>query len=233
MRRGYPSQRVRDSVFLFDVDGTILQAGFRAHNLSLIAAVERICGGEPDAAGLALAGRTDTEILLDMIASTGREDGRELLPQVFDAAVEDFEERCPINVAEMVIPGVRPALEFLAQEGAAIGLVTGNIQAIAWRKMAAAGLREFFSFGAFGDESGRRADLPPLAVQRAGRPVSAERAYVIGDTPLDVDCGLACGMKTIAVATGRYSIVELRACYPSFACASLPEFVEALRSGEI
>jgi phosphoglycolate phosphatase-like HAD superfamily hydrolase len=114
-----------------------------------------------------------------------------------------------------------------------VGLVTGNIQGIAWRKMAAAGLREFFTFGAFGDESGRRADLPPLAVIRAGRQAPSDRVYVLGDTPLDVDCGLACGMKTVAVATGRYSIVELRACYPSLACASLPEFVDALIDGHI
>ena len=40
-------------------------------------------------------------------------------------------------------------------------------------------------------------------------------------------------MKTIAVATGRYSIEELRASQPSYACASLPEFVEALRNRRI
>ena len=114
-----------------------------------------------------------------------------------------------------------------------MGLVTGNIEAIAWHKMAAAGLRQYFSFGAFGDESGRRADLPPLAVSRAGRSFAVDRSYVIGDTPLDIDCGLACGMKTIAVATGRYSIEELRASQPSFACASLPEFVEALQNRRI
>lgn len=224
---------MRDAICLLDVDGTLLQAGSQYHHEALVAAVERVCGHTPDTAGLALAGRTDTEIVLDLIASTGYERGRDILPHVFQTSVEEFEQRCPTDIADLVIPGVLPALERLAEHQAAIGLVTGNLEAIAWRKMSAAGLRRFFSFGAFGNESARRADLPPLAVTRAGGGYAIERTYVIGDTPLDIDCGLACGMKTVAVATGRYSIIELRACYPSFACGSLVEFVDALEAGEI
>jgi phosphoglycolate phosphatase len=224
---------VRDAIFLFDVDGTLLQAGSRYHNQSLLAAVEQLSGQPPSVGTLALAGRTDTEILRDMIASTGAAATPALLPRLFEASAADFERRCPRDISELVIPGVRSTLQALAEEGAAIGLVTGNIEAIAWRKMASAGLRQFFGFGAFGDESGRRADLPPLAVARAGRHFQPARSYVIGDTPLDIDCGLACGMKTVAVATGRYSLTELRACQPSFACANLTEFLDALRIGTI
>jgi phosphoglycolate phosphatase len=225
--------RIGEAVLLFDVDGTLLQAGNRVHHQSLLAAVQGLCGKMPEVDQIALAGRTDTEILREMVASIGAELAPQTLPRLFRAAIEDFEERCPPDISDTVISGVRPALEALVQDKPAMGLVTGNIQAIAWRKMAAAGLRQFFTFGAFGDESGRRADLPPLAISRSGRSAGAGQSYVIGDTPLDVDCGLACGMKTIAVATGRYSIVELRACYPSFVCASLREFVEALKTGRI
>ncbi|HEY8693527.1 MAG TPA: HAD hydrolase-like protein [Chloroflexota bacterium] len=224
---------MRDAIFLFDVDGTLLQAGSRYHNQSLLAAVEQVRGKPPHAEALALAGRTDTEILLDMVASTGVESTPDLLPRLFEASVLDFDARCPADISDLVIPGVRPTLEALAGEGAAVGLVTGNIQAIAWRKMVAAGLRQFFGFGAFGDESGRRAELPPLAVSRAGRSFEPAHSYVIGDTPLDIDCGLACGMKTVAVATGRYSLDELRACQPSLACANLTDFLEALWAGHI
>jgi phosphoglycolate phosphatase len=224
---------MRDAVLLFDVDGTLLQAGNRYHHQSLIAAVERVCGQTPEVDQQALAGRTDTEILKEMVDSFGWQVTPDLLPKLFQAAIADFNVRCPPDLRHQVIEGVAPALEALAKDGPALGLVTGNIQDIAWRKMAAAGLRRFFTFGAFGDESSRRADLPPLAVSRAGRSFSASQSYVIGDTPLDIDCGLACGMKTVAVATGRYSLEELRACNPSFACANLPEFVEALHAGRI
>ena len=83
---------MHDAVFLFDVDGTLLQAGSRYHNRSLMAAVERLCGQMPDVAHLALAGRTDTEILADMAAGAGAKLTPDL-PRLFQLAVEDFEVR--------------------------------------------------------------------------------------------------------------------------------------------
>ena len=37
---------------------------------------------------------------------------------------------------------------------------------------------------------------------------------MIGDTPHDIDCANAIGVRTIAVATGGYSVDELRAHAP-------------------
>src|SRR5581483_10996070 len=122
------------------------------HNDSLRYAVEQVCGSLP-ADGIWLAGRTDTDIVHEMIASTGGRPTPEAVQRVFDLAVADFEQRCPPDLTEFVIDGVWPALERLRGEGATMGLVTGNIQRVAWRKMDNARLREFFSFGGFGDES--------------------------------------------------------------------------------
>ena len=36
-----------------------------------------------------------------------------------------------------------------------------------------------------------------------------EHTVVIGDTPRDVDCGLAIGARTLAVATGSFSSSQL------------------------
>ena len=224
---------MRDAVFLFDVDGTLLRAGNRTHNQSLRVAVQQVCGVIPELNTVPLAGRTDSEILADMVSSIGVPLEPGMLPRLFEAAVVDFESRCPADISAELIAGVRSTLEALHQHGAALGLVTGNIESVAWRKMAAAGLRRFFGFGAFGDESARRADLPPLAIERAGHWFDPARSYVVGDTPLDIDCGLACGMKTVAVATGRYSLDELRACKPDFACANLPELLEGLIAARI
>ena len=51
---------------------------------------------------------------------------------------------------------------------------------------------------------------------------------MIGDTPLDIDCGRAWGATTIAVATGPYSLGELESHAPH---ALFPDFaaVEAVR----
>jgi phosphoglycolate phosphatase len=224
---------VQQAVFLFDVDGTLLQAGNRTHNESLRRAVQQVCGTYPYCDTIPLAGRTDSEILADMVASVGADLQAGMLPRLFDVSSADFDRCCPADLSDEVIPGVRETLAALSERREAVGLVTGNIQAIAWRKMDAAGLRSCFGFGAFGDESSHRPDLPPLALQRAGRPFPPSQTYLIGDTPLDIDCGLACGLKTIAVATGRYSLDELRACQPDFLCASLTEFMHALLAGAI
>ena len=38
--------------------------------------------------------------------------------------------------------------------------------------------------------------------------------FVIGDTPHDIECANAIGARTIAVATGGYTVEELRAHRP-------------------
>ena len=38
---------------------------------------------------------------------------------------------------------------------------------------------------------------------------------IIGDTPKDIACGKACGAQTLAVATGRFSVDQLRAHGPT------------------
>ena len=41
--------------------------------------------------------------------------------------------------------------------------------------------------------------------------MSGRDLVVIGDTPDDVECGVSIGARAIGVATGRYSVEELRA----------------------
>ena len=61
----------------------------------------------------------------------------------------------------------------------------------------AAGLK----FGAFADDHHLRNELGPFARARAkehhGEEFPPERIYVIGDTPLDIECGRAFGAKTV------------------------------------
>ncbi len=227
------SQQLADSLFLFDVDGTLLAAGMRAHHEAVQVAVRELCGVDVDSSQFVLAGRTDTEILTEMLIAGGVAAPAQRLQAAFQSAVQYFRTVLDEDISDIVLPGVRETLDRLRTEGGVMGLVTGNIEAIAWTKMKAAGLAEYFAFGAFGNESAVRADLPPRAVQRSGRAFPAERTYVIGDTPRDVDCGRASGMQTVAVATGRFSLAELRECEPTFACENLLELVDALLEADL
>ena len=44
---------------------------------------------------------------------------------------------------------------------------------------------------------------------------------VIGDTPKDIECAAAIGARSLAVATGRYSVPELEKYSPSWTVESL------------
>jgi phosphoglycolate phosphatase len=94
--------------------------------------------------------------------------------------------------------------------------VTGNLEAVARLKLDRAGLGGWFAAGqgAFGSDAEDRAQLPAIARRRAGRldggaPYPRERTVVIGDTPRDIACARADGVRCVAVATGPYAAEEL------------------------
>src|SRR6185312_6523066 len=89
------------------------------------------------------------------------------LPAFFVAAGEAYARHVPADLRPYQIAHVVEALGWLRERGVALGLVTGNIERIAWTKLAAAGLAEWFGCGAFGDEAAAREELPPRAVARA------------------------------------------------------------------
>ena len=124
-----------------------------------------------------------------------------------------------------VLPGVDALLHRLSQSDAALGLLTGNIAEGAWEKLSYYGLRDYFPYGAFGDDHHDRNRLGPVALERArqhhGRFFHADHTVVIGDTPKDIACGKAMGAITLAVATGGFSVDELAAYHPDYVVADL------------
>ena len=66
----------------------------------------------------------------------------------------------------------------------------------------------------FSDDAADRNALVPIARSRAETydiPVEAiERVIVIGDTPHDIECARVAGARSIAVATGGFTVDQLR-----------------------
>jgi len=50
-----------------------------------------------------------------------------------------------------------------------------------------------------------------------------EQVVIIGDAPPDVDCARHHGCRSIAVATGRFSVDELADCAPDLAVENLAD----------
>jgi phosphoglycolate phosphatase len=218
-------------LFLFDIDGTLLYGMPPAHRMALCDAAEQIYGVKPLPRHLGkTAGLTDSVIARRMLLDAGvpLEEISQGLHAFYAAAADAYERHVPSDLCPYYTPHVVETLEWLREQGALLALVTGNIERIAWRKLAAAGLDTYFALGAFGDEAESRDELPPKAVRRAEqrfeRAFSRDDVYVIGDTPADIACGMNSQLRTIAVATGpEHSLAELLNCHPDFALRDLGE----------
>jgi phosphoglycolate phosphatase-like HAD superfamily hydrolase len=119
---------------------------------------------------------------------------------------------------------VRSLLRRLAARGVVIGLVTGNLSRIGWRKMDRAGLRQYFRFGAFAEMASDRAGLVRVAIRRARqeRWIGRESAItLIGDHPNDVLAAKANDIRSVAVGTGVVSLDELQTHSPFIAVPDL------------
>jgi phosphoglycolate phosphatase len=209
-------------LFLFDIDGTLLRRMPPAHRRAVCDALAEVYAVRlaPEDLGQT-AGLTDTAITVRALRGAGvpEDDIAPHLPAFFEAAADAYERHVPADLRPYHTPHATEALEWLASAGARLGLVTGNVERIAWTKLRAAGLAHYFGCGAFGDENADRNGLPPLAVVRAEQTFdttfASDRIYVVGDTPDDVACGAVNGYRTVAVATGsHHSIDDLRACGP-------------------
>jgi phosphoglycolate phosphatase len=161
-----------------------------------------------------VAGRTDAAIARDLLRAAGVADPAidERAEAVARDVVAAYEELCPPDLSEFVAPGVPEALAALADEAERyrLALVTGNLEPVARRKLAAAGIGHYFEpgQGGFGSDSEHRGELPGVARARAGG-WARERTVVIGDTPRDIACARADGVRVVAVATGLFSAEEL------------------------
>jgi len=199
---------VRQRLVLFDIDGTLLSsqgAGGRA----LRGALRGVFGRLGPMDGYSFAGRTDPQIVLDLMRMAGFPEGfiRERMPLVFELYLQRLQEEIGKGPPPTLFPGVLPLLEGLKREERAIlGLLTGNIKGGAETKLAALNLRGYFSLGAYGSDAEERNRLPLIALQRAkrkfGTHLKEEDMVIIGDTPLDVECAREVGARSIAVTTG-------------------------------
>lgn len=206
-------------LLLFDIDGTLLLGAAEAHKDALHEALRRVHGLDDGQIGsVPTAGRTDLEIARHLLLEAGVPAGQieARADEVREAACEAYSRLCPPDLSDTVAPGVRELLEDLAaRDDVVLALVTGNLEPIARLKLARAGIGRFFAAGqgGFGSDDEDRTRLPAVARERAADgdriPFPRERTIVIGDTPLDVLCARADGVRCIGVTTGPHGAAEL------------------------
>ena len=134
-----------------------------------------------------------------------------------------------------VLPGMRELVAALAQrDDVLLALLTGNIEPGARLKLGPPELNAYFPFGAFGSDSARRDELPPIAVARAserhGHAIAGRDVVILGDSIYDVRCGVPHDATTIAIASGRTSAELLQAENPHFFFEDASDWRAVLRA---
>jgi phosphoglycolate phosphatase-like HAD superfamily hydrolase len=230
-------------LLLWDVDGTLVRAGDLGAAVFDVA-LEAVLGVRPDAR-VRMSGKTDPQIVREYLAALGVPETDGLV----EAVLRRVEGHLAAAAAEgeliaggAACPGTGEVLRRLAaDQRVASTLLTGNIAPNALVKVAAFGLDRWLdlSLGAYGSDEADRNLLVPVALRRLaearGVTLAPADAWVIGDTPRDLECARAAGTRCLLVATGRYRFQELAALQPDAALEDLSdtEGVTKLLTGDL
>jgi phosphoglycolate phosphatase-like HAD superfamily hydrolase len=219
------------AVYLFDIDGTLVDAAGAGRRAFERAVADRCGGVNGSLAGLRLDGMTDRLIVREALRLLGRPFEDPFCDALLDRYVEHLATEIE-GPGYAVLPGVVDALEGLRARGALVALCTGNVVAGARLKLARGGLERYFEWSAgavcgFAADGEDRERVVAAALRRAsarlGRELAPREALVIGDTPRDVSAAHALGVPVLAVATGRYRADDLRATGAEHVVGSLAD----------
>jgi phosphoglycolate phosphatase-like HAD superfamily hydrolase len=225
---------------LFDIDGTLLSTyrkgweepftnaivlSFKEMGISVTLRVSDYRAG----------GKTDPQIIWELLEGNGvsEEDFAKALPTIQKRYLKSLKDRVKGPQHVQLKPGVKELLaDWEPRKELLMGLLTGNFEEGARHKLETHKLNHYFPFGAFGDGTKNRSDLPERAVAEAkrltGLDFKGKDIVIIGDTPNDVKCGKPLGARTIAVASSNYSLDELKAENPDYAFTDLTDKTSVL-----
>jgi phosphoglycolate phosphatase-like HAD superfamily hydrolase len=217
----------RPLAVLFDIDGTLIDSG-GAGAVAWREAFQDLYGIPADIGRFTDAGMTDPEVgRLTFEAVVGHAPSSSELAQVLARRQRHLPQAVAQSEGYRVLPGVRERLEQLHDDGYLLGLTTGGTEAAAHIKLARAELNHYFCFGGYGSDSADRVELTRRAIERGGvtlgEPLEPSRATVVGDTPLDIQAAHGAGAVAVGVATGHFSVDELRATGAEHVLATLEE----------
>jgi len=213
-------------LILFDVDGTLI-TGVKGHHKAFVEAIKKVYGIDIKIEDGVHDGKTDPQIIFELLTEQGlsKEDIDADIGRCMREMVRSFEMNLPDDEI-ILLDGADYLLDYLDKSKFILGLITGNVEGIAWLKMEKTGIAGHFHIGGFGSDDPVRSNLIKIAIQRAVDKFQFKHdnnVFIIGDTPRDIAAGKEAGVKTIAVATGVFSREELEKAEPDFVFNNLSE----------
>jgi phosphoglycolate phosphatase len=216
-------------LILFDIDGTLLKPGDRAHQQALVDAVEAVYQVEVSLDGVPLGGMLDAQIVRLALEKY------DIPPNDIRSGLADVMARIGPRYLELLngddrrswlLPGVEELIDRMVTTFT-LSVLTGNATSVARAKLKAAGIDHYFPYGAYGDSADHRHELVSVVVEKVrnatGVSPQPEDVLIVGDTPRDIEAARASGARVLAVATGRHKIDELADYEPDLLFPNLGE----------
>lgn len=214
--------------YLFDIDGTLANTTGRVHYESFHTALREVFGCEGRIDNVPVHGNTDPGILRATLTHNKQlpVDFEARLPRAYQIMCAEVAQNAE-SMGVQVCPAIPQLLAELRRRGKLIGVVTGNLEPVGWRKLERGGIRDFFDFGSFSDKHEKREDIFRHGIELARR-IRGQHATVcfVGDTPNDIRAAAHVGMPVIAVATGIYSREVLEKESPTLCVQTCEELLE-------
>ena len=211
---------------LFDVDETLVHTGGSGAR-SWNAAFEKLYGVPADVGVHTSAGETDPQVAREtFVGVMGRDPSADELDKIYAHYLLHLATDIWTSEKYAMLAGAEALLTRLGEAGVVLGLVSGAMEGAARTKLMPANLNRFFLFGAYGSDSADRGELTSIAIEKAARlhgELAPGQVFVVGDTPRDIDAAAAAGAVSVGVATGKYSVDELKAAGATHTLASLEE----------
>jgi phosphoglycolate phosphatase len=217
--------------YFFDIDGTLLVSRDLVHWNAMHRAMLDVYAIDANLDGIPYHGKTDVAILRMALTRRG-------IPEA------DFYKKLPDALALMrrevsanaglLRPDVCPSIPKLLGEVRGLrkllGVATGNLETVGWNKLSAAGIRDFFSCGSFGDNFELRTAIFDHAVSIAKQQLGASATVCfIGDTPDDIEAARNVDAQVVAVATGIFPVLDLARLQPDLCCRCCDEVLGLLQ----
>ncbi|AKU89944.1 HAD family hydrolase [Vulgatibacter incomptus] len=205
----------RNTVLLFDIDGTLVSTGGCGRR-AIERAFERAFGRKGEFS-FPFDGMTDRAIVRQALMGSGLPADEATIDGFLPVYIATLEEEVAVAPWYRLHHGMREAVETAAsRSGFAVGLGTGNVKDGARVKLQRVGIHDAFRFGGFGCDHEERPALIRRGAERGaeqlGVPLSECRVVIIGDTPKDIAAARAMGAESIGVGTGSFGPAQLLAC---------------------
>jgi len=222
-------------LFLFDVDGTLVDCGGAGRRAMTVAFREAL-GLEQPFDHYDLLGRVDSAIVREVCEQRlGRLPDEAEVQRFYQVYVERLAIELEPRLNYRVLPGTGETVEALAADPAVLlGLGTGNFEAGARLKLAPTGYSHRFKCGGFGQDASLRPDVLRAGVRRAeallGHFLDPREVWVIGDSVRDVQAAQAIGATSVAIASGWQDEATLSAAAPDYLFANMHSLFRELTS---